>query len=69
MADFTLILSAPMIIKKFNFSHIFEYCDNINDAQGSNNDYRHSIIKEQHLFVDLSKEIDEKIFCIFIFFT
>ena len=61
MADFTLILMAPMLIKNFNFSHILEYCDIINDAHGSNNDYRHTIIKGQHLFVDLSKEIDEKI--------
>ena len=50
-----------MLIKNFNFSHNLEYCDIINDAHGSKNDYRHTILKEQHLFVDLSKEIYEKI--------
>ena len=35
--------------QNFNCSHILEYCDVINDAHGSNNDYRHVIIKEQHL--------------------
>ena len=38
-----------MPIQNFNFSHILEYCDVINNAHGSNNDYRHVIIKEQHL--------------------
>ena len=32
-----------------NFSHILEYCDVIKDAHGSKNDYRHVIIKGQHL--------------------
>ena len=38
-----------MPIQNFNFSLILEYCDVINNAHGSNNDYRHVIIKEQHL--------------------
>jgi hypothetical protein len=29
-----------MPIQNFHFSHILEYCNIINDAQGSNNDYR-----------------------------
>ena len=49
MADLTSILSAAMPIQNLNFSHILEYCDVINDAHGGNNDYRHVIIKEQHL--------------------
>ena len=49
MADFTSIWLAAMPIQNFNFSHILEYCDVINDPHGSNNDYRHVIIKGQHL--------------------
>ena len=49
MVDFTSVLSAAMSIQNFNFSHILEYCDVINDAHESNNVYRHVIIKGQHL--------------------
>ena len=49
MADFTSIWSAAMPIQNLKFSHILEYCDVINDANGSNNDNRHVIIKGQHL--------------------
>ena len=38
-----------MPIQNLNFSHILEYCDVLNDAHGSNNDYRHVIIKGQSL--------------------
>jgi hypothetical protein len=38
-----------MPIQNFNFSHILEYCDVINDAHGSNNDCGHVIIKGKHL--------------------
>jgi hypothetical protein len=38
-----------MPIQNFNFSHIREYCDVINNTHGSNNDNRHVIIKEQLL--------------------
>ena len=40
---------AAMPILNFNFSQFLEYWDVINDAYGSNNDYRHVIIKGQHL--------------------
>ena len=49
MADFTSIWSAAMPIQNFNLSQFLEYCDVINDANGSNNDNRHVIIKGQHL--------------------
>ena len=52
--------------KNFNFSHILEYCDVINDAHESNNDYRHVIIKikgkhllKEHFVADLLFKQDE----------
>ena len=64
MADFTSIWSAAMPIQNFNFSQFLEYCDVINDANGSNNDNRHVIIKGQHLLkehfvIDLLFKQDE----------
>ena len=49
MADFTSILTAPMPIQNFDFSHILEYCDVVNASHGSTSDYRKYIIKEKHL--------------------
>ena len=53
-----------MPIQNFNFSQFLEYCDVINDANGSNNDNRHVIIKGQHLLkehfvIDLLFKQDE----------
>ena len=67
LADFTSIWWAALPIQNFNFSHILEYCDVINDANGSNNDYRHVIIKGQHLLeeyfvTDLFKQDEIEIF-------
>jgi hypothetical protein len=61
---FTSILSAAMPIQNFNFSHILDYCDVINDANGINGDYRHVIIKGQrllkeHFVIDLLFKQDE----------
>ena len=53
-----------MPIQSFNFSQFLEYCDVINDANGSNNDNRHVIINGQHLLkehfvIDLLFKQDE----------
>ena len=50
MADFTSILTAPVPIQNFDFSHILVYCDVINASHGSISDYTKSIIKGKHLF-------------------
>ena len=57
-----------MPIQNFHFSHILEYCHVINNAHRNYNDFRHVIIKEQHLLKEhfvtdiLFKQVEIEIF-------